>query len=326
VEQIPVSDRPQSRALLDRHGRAITYLRLSVTDLCNLRCFYCMPDGVVNKLAHEEVLRHEERMEVVRAAASVGVTKIRVTGGEPLVKRGVVGLVDDIARTDGIRTVAMTTNGIRLLEMAEPLRAAGLQSLNVSLDSLDPGAYRGITRGGDLALVLRGIRAARELGFPLKINTVLLDGINTGDLFAFVDFARREGLGLRFIERMGFDARKPLFSQDQAIAQLREGHAVAALPADPDHPHVARFSCDGFQVGFISPMTHVFCAGCNKLRLQPDGSLRMCLASEDAVDLRGILRRPHGFDEVVGAIRRAVSMKPVSAPWNAPSEMWKVGG
>lgn len=317
---------PRSAPNLDPHGRVIDYLRLSITDLCNLRCFYCMPDGVVNKLSHEEVLRHEEHVEVVTAAASLGIKKIRITGGEPLIKRGVVGLVDSISRIRGIETVALTTNGLRLLEMAEPLRVAGLQRINVSLDSLDPDTYAEITRGGDLSRVLVGLDRAGELGFPIKLNAVLLRGTNTANLASFVEFAREHGFGLRFIERMGFDTEKPLFSQAEAVEQLGRRYDIRELESSPDHPHVRRFRADEVEVGFISPMTHTFCGSCNKLRLQPDGSLRMCLASEQSIDVREILRRPHSRTDLVDAIRLAISKKPAAAPWNAPSEMWKVGG
>ncbi len=321
-----MSDRHQHSAAVDKHGRVINYLRLSITDLCNLRCHYCMPDGVINKLAHDEVLRIEEHLEVVSAAAKVGIDKVRVTGGEPLIKRGVVRLVFDVAQIPGIREVVMTTNGQRLLEMAEPLRAAGLQRFNVSLDSLDPEVYREITRGGDLDLTLRGIDRALELGFPVKINVVLLRGTNTDNLKSFIHFASERGLGLRFIERMGFDTKQPLFSQDEAIEQLSASFDLEPLERNPDHPHVRGYRCGDVKVGFISPMTHSFCGGCNKLRLQPNGSLRLCLASQEAVDMRAILRRPHTQQDVIEAIREAIARKPAAAPWNAPGEMWRVGG
>jgi cyclic pyranopterin phosphate synthase len=313
-------------AIVDRHGRVINYLRLSITDLCNLRCFYCMPDGVTNKLPHDQVMRHEENLEVVRAAASLGINKVRITGGEPLVKRGVVGLVFSISSIRGIETVAMTTNGVRLLEMAEPLRAAGLQRINLSLDSIDPRIYEEITRGSELHRVIDGMDRAVSLGFPIKINAVLLRGINTDNLFEFVAFAREHEVGLRFIERMGFDRKEPLFSQDEAIEQLSRDHSMEPVDSSPEHPHVRRYLCDGVKIGFISPMTHSFCASCNKLRLQPDGRLRVCLASEQSVNIREILRREHTDEDVRDAVRKAIQMKPAAAPWNAPSEMWKVGG
>ena len=313
-------------ATVDRHGRVINYLRLSITDLCNLRCFYCMPDGTTNKLPHDQVMRHEENLEVVYAAASLGINKVRITGGEPLVKRGVMGLVYSIASMSGIETVAMTTNGVRLLEMAEPLRAAGLQRINLSLDSIDPGTYEEITGGNELHRVIDGMDRAVSLGFPVKINAVLLRGINTDRLFELVAFAREHKVGLRFIERMGFDRKEPLFSQDEAIEQLSGDHSMEPVDTSPEHPHVRRYLCDGVKIGFISPMTHSFCASCNKLRLQPDGRLRVCLASEQSVDVREILRREHTVEDVRDAVRKAIQMKPAAAPWNAPAEMWKVGG
>jgi len=310
----------------DRHGRAITYLRLSVTDLCNLRCFYCMPSKGVVKLDHSDVLRLEEQAEIVRAAAALGIDKVRITGGEPLVRRGLLGLVRDIAATPGIREVALTTNGLRLARMAAELDEAGISRINVSLDSLDPKTFAEITRGGDLDRVLAGIDAALAQGFRVKINTVLLDGINTGDLGAFVRFAREKGLGLRFIERMGFDQDLPVFSQDAALEALGREFPIEPLPTHRDHPHVRRFDLGGTWVGFISPMTHAFCEVCNKLRLTVDGALRVCLASNESVDLRPVLRRPHSQKDVERAILKAVELKPLAAPWNAPGEMWKVGG
>jgi len=323
---MPLSANATRRAMRDRHGRTITYLRLSVTDLCNLRCFYCMPSKGVVKLEHEDVLRLEEQAEVVRAAAELGVTKVRITGGEPLVRRGLLGLVRDIAATPGIREVALTTNGLRLAAMAAELKDAGLARINVSLDSLDPATFAEITRGGDLEKVVAGIDAALDQGFEIKINTVLLAGINTGDLGGFVRFARDRGIGLRFIERMGFDRDLPVFSQDAALSALGREFRLEPLPTHRDHPHVRRFDCDGTWIGFISPMTHSFCEACNKLRLTPDGGLRACLASSASVDLRQVLRRPHSQTDIERAILRAVALKPAAAPWNAPGEMWKVGG
>ena len=316
----------KTRATVDRHGRVINYLRLSITDLCNLRCFYCMPNGVTNKLPHDQVMRQEENLEVVRAAASLGINKVRITGGEPLIKRGVVGLVFSISSIPGIETVVMTTNGVRLLEMTEPLRAAGLQGINLSLDSIDPKTYEEITRGSELHRVIEGVDLAVSLGFPVKINAVLLRGINTENLFEFVAFARKKKVGLRFIERMGFDRKEPLFSQDEAIEQLSRDHSMEPVDTSPEHPHVRRYLCDGVKIGFISPVTHFFCAGCNKLRLQPDGRLRVCLASEQGVDVREILRRPHTEEDVRDAVREGIRMMPAAARWNAPGEMWKVGG
>lgn len=321
-----MTDEPRDRALFDGHGRRIDYLRLSVTDLCNLRCHYCMPGAGVVRLRHEDVLRHEETAEVVRAAARLGIRKIRVTGGEPLVKRGLLGLLGEIATMPRIDTLALTTNGTRLAGVAAALRGAGVDRINVSLDSLDRETYASITRGGDLGSVLAGIDRALAVGFPIRINTVLLAGENTADLGTFVDFARERGLGLRFIERMGFERDLPVFSQEEALAALARGRAVEPLPPDPGSPHVRRFAVGGFPVGFISPMTHSFCGGCNKLRLSADGRLRACLAAEASVDLRAVIRRPHTENDLEAAFRRAALLKPAAAPWSARGEMWKVGG
>lgn len=317
---------PRENPLFDGCGRRIDYLRLSITDLCNLRCHYCMPGRGVTLLRHEDVLRHEETAEVVRAAARLGIRKIRVTGGEPLVKRGLLGLLREIAATPGIETLALTTNGTRLAAMAAGLREAGVHRINVSLDSLDRETYASITRGGDLGSVLLGIDRALELGFPLRINTVLLAGENTADLGAFVAFAGEKGVGLRFIERMGFERHLEVFSQDEALEALGRDFAVEPLPPDPGSPHVRRFDVGGVPVGFISPMTHSFCGGCNKLRLSADGRLRACLAAEDSVDLKAVVRRPHAPGELEAAFRRAAWLKPAAAPWSARGEMWKVGG
>lgn len=316
----------RERALFDGHGRRIDYLRLSVTDLCNLRCHYCMPSAGVVLLPHADVLRHEETAEIVRVAARLGIRKVRVTGGEPLVKRGLMGLLREISATPGIDTLALTTNGTRLAGMGGGLREAGVTRINVSLDALDRETYATITRGGDLDAVLLGIDRALTLGFPVRINTVLLAAENTDDLGAFVDFARERGLGLRFIERMGFERDLPVFSQDEALAALTRDRAVEPLPMDPGSPHVRRFAVDGFAVGFISPMTHSFCGGCNKLRLSADGRLRACLAAEASVDLKSVVRRPHTEEELEAAFRRAAWLKPAAAPWSARGEMWKVGG
>jgi cyclic pyranopterin phosphate synthase len=321
-----VTANPTEGALLDGHGRRIDYLRLSVTDLCNLRCHYCMPAQGVALLPHADVLRHEETAEIVRAAASLGIRKVRVTGGEPLVKRGLLGLLREVHAIPGIETLALTTNGTQLAGMAAALREAGVDRINVSLDSLDRETYASITRGGDLESVLAGIDRALAVGFPLRINTVLLAGENTIDLDAFIGFAREKGVGLRFIERMGFERDLVIFSQDEALAALARTFAVEPLPMDPGSPHVRRFAVDGLPVGFISPMTHSFCGGCNKLRLSADGRLRACLAAEANVDLRSVIRRPHTEEELAAAFRRAALLKPAAAPWSARGEMWKVGG
>jgi cyclic pyranopterin phosphate synthase len=258
--------------------------------------------------------------------APLGVSKVRITGGEPLVRRGAVGLIRSLVAIEGIETVALTTNGERLAELAEPLAATGLERINVSIDSLEPEVFSRITHGGDLAQVLAGVDRALELGFPLKINTVLLEGLNTHALGTMVEFARARGIGLRFIELMTFDSAPTRFTETDAVELLSRDHEVEQLPRDPAQLHVRRYAVDGTEVGFISPLSHSFCGDCNKLRLTPDGGLRVCLASRMAVDLRSVLRRPHTAADLENAIRLAVAQKPRRAEWDAPGEMWKVGG
>ena len=312
---------------LDTCGRRVSYLRLSVTDLCNLRCTYCIPAEGVPKLAHGEVLTLEEHAEVARAAIALGVTKVRITGGEPLVKRGLLSLVRTLAAIPGLETLALTTNGTRLAELARPLTEAGIRRVNVSLDSTSPETFARITRGGDVAAVVAGIDAALAAGLPVKINAVLLAGVNTGDLAVLAAFARGRGTGLRFIELMPFDRAVPLFGEADALEALRaDGDEVSPLPDDPAEPHVRRYSYRGAAIGFISSVTRPFCGCCNKIRLTPDGTLKPCLASDASIDVRALLRRPHTPEDVERIVAEAIRQKPAAAPWSARPEMWKVGG
>jgi cyclic pyranopterin phosphate synthase len=291
-----------------------------------MRCFYCMPAKPVTKLAHSEILRFEECIEIVRIAASLGITKVRITGGEPLVRRGVVGLVQEIASCPGVETTGLTTNGSMLAELAKPLKEAGLERINVSLDSLDQEVYQRITGRGELNAALKGIDQALELGFRVKINTVLLPGLNLNELDRLIGFALERKCEIRFIERMSFKDDDPYFTQDEAIALLRRNHRVEPIEESESSPHVRLFDCDGAGIGFISPRSRPFCSGCNKLRLTPHGQMRACLASNVHVDMRAIVRRPHTDDDMRRAIRTATSLKPIAGPWNAEAEMWRVGG
>ncbi len=324
--QDPVNEERKTSRLVDGHSRRINYLRLSITDLCNLRCFYCMPRAGVEKLPHGEILRFEEQLEVTRAAVSLGVSKVRITGGEPLVKRGAVKLVREIASWPGVRTVALTTNGTRLEKYVEVLKEAGLHRINISLDSLRPEVYEKMTRCGDLSAVLRGIDKAIEFGFPIKINTVLIDEYNREEIGRFIEFAREKNIEVRFIERMSFEDNDPYVSQEKVVERIKEQYRLVELPAESTSSHVRLFECAGVRVGFISPRSLPFCSGCNKLRLTPNGQLRACLAAKDHVDMRAVLRRPHTDRDVRQAIREAVSMKPETGPWTADAEMWRVGG
>jgi cyclic pyranopterin phosphate synthase len=305
------------RPLEDRFGRVHTYLRISVTDRCNYRCVYCMPAEGLNWLPRADVLQYEEIARLVRIFAGLGIRKVRLTGGEPTLRADLPRLVAAIASTPGITDLALTTNGHTLGRLAPKLAAAGLRRINVSLDSLDPARFRALTRGGDLARVLEGIAAARAAGLhPVKINAVVLRGENDDEVLSLVDFFSRDAASteLRFIEYMPFEAR---WHACVPSAELRRtiGARYTLLPAPRrgDTGGPARdwtVAETGLRIGFISPLSEHFCAGCNRLRLMVDGHLRTCLAHEDTPSLRDLLRGGAGDDALAAAIRGMVLGKP----------------
>ena len=289
----------------DQFEREITYLRVSVTDLCNLRCRYCMPNGVCQK-RHEDILSFEEIEEIVRAAAQLGVRKVRVTGGEPLVRRGCAELCRMIAAVPGIGEVDLTTNGILLEKYARDLRAAGVKRVNISIDSLDPEKYAAITGGGKLSDALAGIRAAQEAGFsPVKLNCVLIGGFNDDEIETFTELTRREPVELRFIELMPMGGH---FGPEAYLPGAAVLERVPALEPLPDNGGVARlYRLPGSagRVGLISPLSRHFCSTCNRLRLTSEGALKPCLHSDTEICVRGL----HG-EELLETIRAAIYAKP----------------
>jgi cyclic pyranopterin phosphate synthase len=308
---------------LDAYNRPISYLRISVTDRCNLRCVYCMPPQGVPKRSHDEILSYEEIETVVRAAAELGITKVRLTGGEPLVRPGVVDLVRMLARVDGIDDLAMTTNGILLGDYAQALAQAGLQRVNISLDTLQAERFQRITRCGQLEDVLAGMKAAREAGLePIKINTVLIRGINDDEV---VDFARETiepGWHVRFIELMPLGSETTVADdwQDHGVSaqEVREqiestlGKLIPAKITVGNGPaRYYRLPDAKGTIGFITPISEHFCYQCNRLRLTADGHLRPCLLSEREIDLRTPLRAGAGVEQVKTLIRQAIESKPM---------------
>lgn len=289
----------------DTFDREITYLRVSVTDLCNLRCRYCMPDGVCQK-RHEDILSFEEIAEIVSAAAALGVRKVRVTGGEPLVRRGCVGLCAMLAAIPGIEEVDITTNGTLLPQHAEGLRDAGVKRVNISIDSLVPEKYAAITGGGELSAALDGIRAARAAGLgPLKLNCVLIGGFNDDEIPAFVELTRTRDIEVRFIELMPMGGR---FGPEAYLPGNAVLKRVPALSPLPDDGGVARlFALPGGvgRVGLISPVSRHFCGTCNRLRLTSEGALKPCLHSDREIRVRGL----HGT-ALTEALREAIHAKP----------------
>jgi cyclic pyranopterin phosphate synthase len=285
--------------LEDAHGRPITYLRASITDRCDLACAYCMPpDGEDDHARRDEQLGFDELARIVDVFARSGVRRVRLTGGEPLVRRDVVQLVALLRARHPALALAMTTNGTRLAALAAPLREAGLDTVNVSLDALDPGLFRTITRGGDVAAVLSGIRAARAAGLSVKLNTVLLGGVNDAEIPGLVDFAWSLDIVPRFIELMplGEGARLPqarFVSAAQALAPIAHRLRDDPAPGEAAHgPARYRHAADGSgrRVGVITALSDAFCGACNRLRLTARGELRACLASPDGMRLGEHLR------------------------------------
>lgn len=303
--------------LKDRFERTIDYMRISVTDRCNLRCIYCMPAGGLPPIEHKEILRYEEIARIVRTAARVGVKKIRITGGEPLVRKNIPHLVSLIRETGSIRDVSLTTNGILLERYADALARAGLNRINVSLDSLNPDRYREITRGGDLNAVLRGIQAAEEAGLnPVKINVVPIRGVNDDEISDFARMTLRSAHQVRFIEFMPFGVRET-WTTEKFISSEETRHIaeksgtlrpVAMKKAGP--ARYFRYGGAPGVVGFISPLSNHFCGECNRLRLTADGKLKPCLFSETEIDIRSAIRAGASDSEIERLIRLSIEVKP----------------
>lgn len=313
----------------DSHGRTIDYLRISLTDRCNLRCIYCMPAEGVQQIGHEDILRIEEIEEIVAAATTIGIKRIRLTGGEPLVRKGVIDLVDSITSMEGIENVAMTTNGILLPRMADDLKAAGLSRVNMSLDTLDPAQYTEITRGGKLEDAIAGIDSALEVGFnPVKINMVTVRALNQ-DFLEFAKLSIDRDLHIRFIEYMPVGestggsgcgwGKEDVIPTEELIGIIDERAAAEGIgrlvPAQNEKPvgwgpaRYYHFEGAKGTVGFISPLSRHFCSECNRLRLTADGKLRPCLFSDNEFDVRSALR-DGGREAVREVFEQALGAKP----------------
>jgi GTP 3',8-cyclase len=313
AESAPGSPRPKSGQLVDTFGRVHNNLRISVTDRCNLRCTYCMPEDVTFR-PKDELLTFEEITHFVRVAAPLGVNKIRLTGGEPLVRRDLCKLVAMLAAVPGIQDLGLTTNGILLRGQAHALHAAGLSRLNVSLDTLDRERFREITRRDGLAQVLDGLAAAREAGFsPIKVNAISIRGFTEPDVIPLAHFARDHGFELRFIEYMPIGAEA--WERDKVLpaAELldRLGSEFGPLRPDPDQdpraPAQDFVYPDGRgRVGIIASVTRPFCQLCNRLRLTAEGKLRNCLFALDEMDVRPLLRETPDDDILADVIRQTV--------------------
>ena len=325
--------------MFDAYHRNIHYLRLSVTDLCNLRCRYCMPDGV-EKLEREAVLSHEEFLRLAALFAQCGIDTVRVTGGEPLVRKNVAQLVAGLKETPGIRRVTMTTNAVLLADQLPALLDAGLDSVNISLDTLRPEVFRQITARDDFAAVEAGLHAALESGLPVKLNCVPQAGVNEAELEDLAALAKDHPLQVRFIEMMpiGYGAAMPCISGPELRQRFARRWAnLAPLPAEQgcalgDGPAVY-YTVPGWQgsIGFIAAVHGKFCASCNRVRLTSQGFLRPCLASETGCDLRALLRSGATDQELLTAIRETIWSKPREHHFEdrsmpATRGMYRIGG
>ena len=304
--------------LRDGIGRTVDYLRLSVTDRCDLRCVYCMAEDM-HFLPRRHLLDLEELYRLARVFVGRGVRKIRLTGGEPLVRPGIVHLCERLAALPGLRELCMTSNGSQLVRLAGDLRAAGLTRLNISLDTLDAERFSAITRTGRLEQVLRGIDAAQNAGFEhIKLNCVVMKGRNADEVPALVDYAIAHGLDISFIEEMplgqvGREREESFCSSDEVRALIAERHELLDSAEHSGGParYVRLAQHPNTRIGFISPHSHNFCSTCNRLRLTAEGRLLLCLGHENSLDLRGLLRRHPVHDEpILEALRSALQRKP----------------
>jgi GTP 3',8-cyclase len=324
--------------LIDPHGRTIDYLRVSITDLCNLRCIYCMPRDGVELTSHEEILRYEEILTIVGIARDMGVRKVRITGGEPLIRREVVGFLSQLVDMDGIEDVGVTTNGIRLAGMAKDLKAAGLSRINISLDSLNRETFKRITGYDGLEQVLAGIHSAVEEGFsPVKLNVVLLKGANESDVPDFAEMTLDQALDIRFIERMPFgpesvEGAPDSFSAAKALELIEDnvGELEEVARDQLDGPaRMFRLKGAKGRVGVINSITGHFCGTCNRLRLTARGTLRPCLMSASELDIKSALREGASREDLAGIIRAAVLAKPLGNDHRndcANTSMNRIGG
>jgi GTP 3',8-cyclase len=330
-----------SPPLIDSFGRVHDNLRISVTDRCNIRCFYCMPEVPLDFVPREEILRFEEIERFVGIAVRLGITKVRITGGEPLVRKNLPVLIRRLSQIPEIHDLALTTNGVLLGQLAEPLYEAGLRRINIHLDTLDRERFIRITRRDELARVLAGIAACRKLGFdPIKINAVAVKGLVEPDIVPLACFGRENGIEVRFIEFMPLDAQglwdrgKVLLADDIIDVLSREIAPLIAIPGgDPRAPATEYRYADGLgRIGFIASVSRPFCLNCNRIRLTADGQLRYCLFAIEETDVKSILRGGASDGEILDAVRATVRAKWEGHEINTarfvapPRPMYAIGG
>ncbi len=328
------------QCLVDTYNRHLNYLRVSITDRCNLSCVYCKPDRCVPKLRHEDVLTYEEILRLMSVVIPLGITKVRLTGGEPLVRKGVCDFLGRLTALEGLKDVSLTTNGTFLKEKLERIKAAGIRRLNVSLDSLDRDTYRKITGFDGFQDVWEGLDLARRMGFdPIKVNVVVVRGINDNEVLDFARLTFEYPYHVRFIEYMpiGVSESDHFFKYVPTSliqARLNSFRELIPVPRDPRDGPSQRFKFEGSvgEIGFISPMSHHFCRNCNRLRLTASGQLRPCLLSDREIDVRGPLRAGASDRDLADIFREAAVSKEAEhhltsdRPLGKVSQMSSIGG
>lgn len=310
--------------LVDRFGRQVTYVRLSVTDRCDLRCVYCMSEDMTF-VPREQLLTLEEMARLGKAFVDMGVNKIRITGGEPLVRRNILKLFQDLGQLDGLRDLTVTTNGTQLARYAKDLQAAGVTRVNISLDTLNPDRFHALTRLGDINKVLAGIDAALEAGFQrVKLNAVILKHRNHDEVLNLVKFAHERGMDITFIEEMPLgvigdhDRAEAFYSSDEILRDLQQHLSLSAIEEQTGGPaRYFRREDSAYRVGFISPHSHNFCDTCNRVRVTAEGRLLLCLGQEHSMDLRRVLRaNPTDDARVRAALLESMAIKPQGHEFN----------
>lgn len=301
--------------MIDGIGRTIDYLRISVTDKCNLRCRYCMPEEGVCLIPHEELLTLEEIFRVVRIMEQLGIRKVRLTGGEPLVRKNLIKLVKDMNSLGGIEEISMTTNGVLFREHAAEMKTVGLKNVNFSLDTLDAARFQKITGFDHLNRVLEAVKAARALDLRVKINCVPCRELNEEDIVPLAALAMKEAVDVRFIELMPLGCGRDFhgIESDEILHRLETEYGKVTVSYEKRGNGPAKYyNFDGFsgKIGFISPMSHRFCGECNRVRLTAEGRLKLCLHYDYGIELKPLLRGGYSDDEILEQIRNAILKKP----------------
>jgi len=325
--------------LIDKYNRHLNYLRISITDRCNLQCMYCMPPGFIPRLHHNEILRYEEIIRIIKVGISLGISKVRITGGEPLVRKGVYDFLKQLATMDGLRDIALTTNGVSLKDNIEKIKAAGIKRINISLDTLSRNKYKEITGYDRFDQVWEGIELAHKNGFdPIKLNMVALSGINDDELADFARLSFSYPFHIRFIEYMPIGKSRMKYGPLLLVPEIKKristiGKIIPVKNSINDGP-AERYKFEGAkgEIGFIGALSHHFCNRCNRLRLTASGQLRPCLLSDHHEDLKSLLRKGCSDEELAEIFLAAIRHKPsdhnlsISNPTEVLSQMSSIGG